>query len=825
MLCCPSRAFSLVCHRMSLQLIFAAQPAGPLASRFSGTPHDHHVLFDSGCRSQIGVAALVVFRDLSMFHFGRPAFHTDVIHVVSSGCRDRCTGLYATLAGGRAPQYWRRRDTHVPLTRARAEGWPHVLLCPDESRANVRSYREPGVSASLKCFVCRYDVPGSLHRRRPGVTVGTSHCVGTSVPLPLVSGLCQASGQARWRCSSATVLSFPGAQDQGPLGGILPGPHCHVCVRPGPHRWHILSNCLSILPPLDPTRRGHCHPLLRFGVLLSVSVCSPLSGACAQDYRSFNKIGPWQAAGIELYPEQWFPPLRAPRLVLCCHALALCRHTMLNGATTPLRLLSHRWPPTHYVPPSACLRCYGLKFRSRAYVRRLPCRHPYRRPGRRPSSRCKSRGDLGTRAAFCVRVFRAFWWWLHRQNTGYWAIATWALLTRGIDNALNQPRTHRQSCFESYLGPKSQSCADTIAPVSPDSLVAIELHTMGVTEPRVGNLSRRFSGSVRHLLSAEKPRQESLMHVMWMLADTRVPALRPSSILSPATPLPSYGPTQCKHYRALHPHCSRRHPCRTAIHRWHRALHTLILLLRASICTADPAAHGVLTSPRASGVSSPPTKIAKRAYKRAIARAALPGQGGTVYKGRWQTLRQLQGQFRGSTAVACGPRQSRRTPAQPPGPSLRYLTLNCGGLSSDVYQELLLNLESLPEPRRPHVVAIQETHWREDSPWQVVSSHRNGYKAAGVLILVHRTLLRDATLAYAEPFPGRVLHLRITHQAWALDCVVVYQRPFAWQHRQAGSATEASHAGPTASQVRHQVWDALHSLLPGSTYFALAGGL
>ena len=400
MLCCPSRAFSLVCYRMSLPLIIDAQPAGPLASRFSGTPHDLHILFDSGCRSRIGVAALVVFRDLSMFHFGRPAFHTDVIHVVFSGCRDRCTGLYATLAGGRAPQYWRRRDTHVPLTRARAEGWPHVLLCPDESRANVRSYREPCASASLKCFVCRYDGPASLHRRRPGktlVTVGTSHCVGTLVPLPLVSGLCQASGQARWRCGLATVLSIPGAQDQGPLGGILPGPHCHICVRPGPHRWHIMRNRLSVLSPLDPTRRGRCHPLLRPDAPLSVSMGSSLTDACAQDYHSFNKIGPWQA-GTELYPEQWFPPLRASRLDLCRHALALCRPTMLNGEMTPLRLLSHRWPPTLYVPtwmswtrpvalwvsvhvkdgltPSACLRCFGLKFRSRAYVRRLPCKHP-----------------------------------------------------------------------------------------------------------------------------------------------------------------------------------------------------------------------------------------------------------------------------------------------------------------------------------------------------------------------------------------------------------------------------------------------------------------
>ena len=670
---------------------------------------------------------------------------------------------------------------------------------------------------------------------------GPHHRVDTLVPHSLVLGLCQASGQARWRDGLATVLLIPGAQDQGPLGGILPGPHCHICVRPGPHRWHVLCNYLFVLSPLDPTRRERCHPLLRPVAPRLVSMGSPLTDAYAQDYNSFNKIGPWQAE-IELYLEQWFLPLRASRPNLCSHALALRRPSMLNGEMTPLRTLSHLWPPTVCVPTwmswtrpvalwvfnptstgpsySAYLRCFGLRFRSRAYVRSLPCKHPYRRPGRRPSSRCRGSGVLETRVALCAWVCRKFWWWPHRQHAGYWATATRALLTRGMDGSLNHYGTHCQHRSESYLGPKSQSCANTIVSISPDSLVAIELHNLGATEPRVGNLCRRFSGSARHLLSAEKPRQESLMHVIWMLADTRVPALRPLSILTPATAPPCCAPTPRVHCRTPQPQCFRRQPSRAASCRWRCALHTLIFLLRASICTAAPAAHGVLTSPRPSGVSSPPTKIAKRAYKRAVARAALPGQGGTVYKGRWQTLRQLQGQFRGNTAVASDLRRSRRVPAQPPGPSLRYLTLNCGGLSSDVYQELLLSLESLPEPRRPHVIAIQETHWREDSatefstgPWQVVSSHRNGYKAAGVLILVHRTLLRDATLAHAEPFPGRVLHLRITHHAWALDCVVVYQRPYTWQHRQAGTATEVSHDGPTASQVRHQVWDALHSLL------------
>ena len=844
MLCCPSRAFPLICCRMLLPLILGAQPAGPLAVCTPGIPHDDTTLYDSGCKSRIGVAALVVFRGSSMFRFGRPAFYTDVLHVTFSGYRDRCAGLHAALAGGRDPQNWRRRDSHVPLTCTCTEGWPHVLLCSDESSANARSYREPCASASLKCFVCRYDGPVSSNRRRPGrtlVTVGTSPRVDTLVLHSLVLGLCQASGQARWRDGLANVLSVPGAQDQGPLGGILPGPHCHICVRPGPHRWRVLRNYLFVLSPLDPTPRERYHPLLRPVVPRLERMGPPLTDACAQDYNSFNKMGPWQAE-IELYLEQWFLPLRASRPNLCSHALAPRRPSMLNGEMTPLRTLSHLWPPTVCVPTwmswtrpvalwvsnptstgppySAYLRCFGLRFRSRAYVRSLPCKHPCRRPGRRPSSRCRGNGVLETRVAPCAWVCRKFWWWPHRQQAGHWATATWALLIRGMDGSHNHYGTHCQHRSESYLGPKSQSCANTIVSISPDSLVAIELHKLGATEPRVGNLCRRFSGSARHLLSAEKPRQESLMHVIWMLADTRVPALRPPSILTPATAPPCCARTPRVHCRTPQPQCFRRQPGRATSCRWRCALHTLIFLLRASISTAAPAAHGVLTTPQPSGASSSPTKIAKRAYKRAVARAALPGQGGTVYKGRWQTLRQLQGQSRGNTAVASDLRRSRRVPAQPPGPSLRYLTLNCGGLSSDVYQELLLSLESLPEPRRPHVIAIQETHWREDSatefstgPWQVVSSHRNGYKAAGVLILVHRTLLRDATLAHAEPFPGRVLHLRITHRAWALDCVVVYQRPYTWQHRQAGTATAVSHDGPTASQVRHQVWDALHSLL------------
>ena len=143
-----------------------------------------------------------------------------------------------------------------------------------------------------------------------------------------------------------------------------------------------------------------------------------------------------------------------------------------------------------------------------------------------------------------------------------------------------------------------------------------------------------------------------------------------------------------------------------------------LLFVATGICrgTAYPA---TTVEPRALsstlGPAAPPhTKIAKRAYKRALARAAAPGQGGTHYRGRWQTLRQLQGQYCSSVSTSVRSRQ-RLSADSPTGPHARYLTVNCGGLSSDVYQELLLTLDALPAATRPHLVAIQETHWREDS--------------------------------------------------------------------------------------------------------------
>ncbi|CAE7499118.1 unnamed protein product, partial [Symbiodinium sp. CCMP2456] len=61
------------------------------------------------------------------------------------------------------------------------------------------------------------------------------------------------------------------------------------------------------------------------------------------------------------------------------------------------------------------------------------------------------------------------------------------------------------------------------------------------------------------------------------------------------------------------------------------------------------------------------------------------------------------------------------------GARLKLVTYNVGGLSQVAYAELLQFLQGLPEPHRPDLVLLQETHWKEDSEfdtpgWRVIGS-------------------------------------------------------------------------------------------------------
>ena len=407
---------------------------------------------------------------------------------------------------------------------------------------------------------------------------------------------------------------------------------------------------------------------------------------------------------------------------------------------------------------------------------------------------------------------------------------------------------HTSSYVSSHLGPKSQGLAIHMTLQLLHYLYQQPAVSHCEVEPRVGGTSQLpLRPSVaRFCDSFGKPRPErikayiSLYHtsprsLLSVKADTRVPELNmhlfsgcnflscrfalpidpQTSPLSPCMPMPQHSsstvPITVPSYPSI---------CSIRLSATPSRLLFLTLLMR-SICPA--LTHPMPTAPTADScrVSQAPTRIHKRSYKRAVARAAQSQHGGTIYKGRWCTLRGLSQQYLPQAQTSSASTRSARVRGpQPTGPHVRFLSLNCGGLSQDLYVELLKALEAMPAQTQPQIVALQETHWSSDSAqqyttgaWQVVQSHRHDNRSAGVMFLVHRSLTQHAVLSFGEPFPGRILHVRITAKGWALDCVNVYQQTMNWQRPAKDVVKPGEPKSPTAYELRQQVWTSLHQTL------------
>ena len=198
----------------------------------------------------------------------------------------------------------------------------------------------------------------------------------------------------------------------------------------------------------------------------------------------------------------------------------------------------------------------------------------------------------------------------------------------------------------------------------------------------------------------------------------------------------------------------------------------------------------------------------KRAYKRAVRRASLHPDQHTFYRGRPCTLRQLCREYRGQRPK---PRQHEQVKAHALERShnrILVLTWNAGGLSSSLWQELLLTLENLRPETRPQVVCIQESHWGDKvapsfitAQWSVYTSPSTDNKAAGLVILLDRKALPHGEILTADPKPGRVQHLRLATPSWTLDLLHVYQKPYNFHPK----------ASQDAKTIRAEVWKELET--------------
>ena len=135
---------------------------------------------------------------------------------------------------------------------------------------------------------------------------------------------------------------------------------------------------------------------------------------------------------------------------------------------------------------------------------------------------------------------------------------------------------------------------------------------------------------------------------------------------------------------------------------------------------------------------------------------------------------------------------------------------NAGGLTSELWPELLLTLESMPQVLRPQIVLIQESHWTEaiapnfkTDSWTVLTSPAVDCKAAGLVILLDKQVCSYGTLTSADPLPGRVQHARLGTSKWAVDLFNVYQKP----------QSNLKDHSQSSKELRRQVWQVLRKQL------------
>ena len=209
-------------------------------------------------------------------------------------------------------------------------------------------------------------------------------------------------------------------------------------------------------------------------------------------------------------------------------------------------------------------------------------------------------------------------------------------------------------------------------------------------------------------------------------------------------------------------------------------------------------------------VTSSLSSARKRAYKRAVRRASQHPDQHTMYRGRACTLQQLCKGYQGRQPRPKPQQQTQLHALQRSQTRLLVLSWNAGGLSSNLWQELLLTLDHLAPEARPQVICIQESHWGDQvapsfitAQWSVYTSPSTDNKAAGLLVLLDRKSLPSGEVLTADPKPGRIQHIRLTTAHWTADILHVYQKPYNFHPK----------ALQDAKKLRAEIWSVLEAQL------------
>ena len=191
------------------------------------------------------------------------------------------------------------------------------------------------------------------------------------------------------------------------------------------------------------------------------------------------------------------------------------------------------------------------------------------------------------------------------------------------------------------------------------------------------------------------------------------------------------------------------------------------------------------------------TNARKRAFRRARRRAEQ--NGGTEYRGRWRTARELGTTCLHpltETAVARNPKpaQRMRWTAQP---RLRICSYNVGGVTSEVYDVLH---RWLTTRCTDDIVVLQELHWgcgKQDTEWTipgwtVVVTADAAHLYSGVGIFVSNRIASADQISSHTWIAARLLHVRCSTARLTLDVVGGYQWVWQGDHQQNNSTHRSS---------------------------------
>ena len=255
----------------------------------------------------------------------------------------------------------------------------------------------------------------------------------------------------------------------------------------------------------------------------------------------------------------------------------------------------------------------------------------------------------------------------------------------------------------------------------------------------------------------------------------------------------------------------------------HRPLQCMLLLLQARCMTASAPSHQASVSPVDRSPSIQMSRIAKRSYKRALARQQREGRA--WYRGRLlptpkQSPTQPQRRIPQPRPSAGATATARRV-----SPTFQLFSWNCGGLSELRLEALLQWLDQ--HIMGPCVVCLQETHWSITSefqrgPWSCISSS-NGTSQAGVLTMVRMPGLAVGSVQYSEVLPGRLLHTRLCTEP-PIDVLNCYQH--AWNVTKQTYQNQAQEPAELLLQDRAAIWQQIQTWgasIPRRSQLVVAG--